>query len=72
MSRSRGHHCTKLHLGVISPVGRDGSPPTHIPSRVGPRSERMSLTNGPQGEGMGGRCAPFWKIWGETEPLGGI
>ena len=36
--RYRGHHCTQLHLGVVSPVGRDGRPPTLI--RVGPRTER--------------------------------
>ena len=32
-----GHHCTQLRLGVVSPVGRDGRPPTLI--RVGPRTE---------------------------------
>ena len=31
--RYRGHHCTQLRLGVVSPVGRDGRPPTFI--RVG-------------------------------------
>ena len=36
--RYRGHHCTQLQLGVFSPVGRDGSPPTLI--RVVPRTER--------------------------------
>ena len=36
--RYRGHHCTQLRLGVFSPVGRDGSPPTLI--RVVPRTER--------------------------------
>ena len=36
--RYRGHHCTQLCLGVVSPVGRDGRPPTLI--RVGPRTER--------------------------------
>ena len=36
--RYRGHHCTQLRLGVVSPVGRDGRPPTLI--RVGPRTER--------------------------------
>ena len=25
-----GHHCTQLRLGVFSPVGRDGRPPTLI------------------------------------------
>ena len=36
--RYRGHHCTQLCLGVVSPVGRDGRPPTLI--MVGPRTER--------------------------------
>ena len=36
--RYRGHHCTQLCLGVVSPVGRDGRPPTLI--GVGPRTER--------------------------------
>ena len=26
--RYRGHHCTQLRLGVVSPVGRDGRLPT--------------------------------------------
>ena len=34
--RYRGHHCTQLHLSVVSPVGRYGRPPTLI--RVGPRT----------------------------------
>ena len=34
--RYRGHHCTQLRLGVVSPVGRDGRPPTLI--RVGQRT----------------------------------
>ena len=29
MQRYCGHHCTVLCLGVVNPVGRDGSPPTH-------------------------------------------
>ena len=32
--RYRGHHCTQLGLGVVSPVGRDGRPPTLIRVRV--------------------------------------
>ena len=36
--RYHGHHCTQLHLGVVSPVGRDGRPPTLI--RVEPKTER--------------------------------
>ena len=38
-SKVRGHHCTQLRLGVVSPaVGRDGRSPSLI--RVGPRTER--------------------------------
>ena len=29
-----------LCLGVVYPVGRDGRPPTHSASWVGPRTER--------------------------------
>ena len=36
--RYRGHHCTQLRLGVFSPVGRDGRPPTLM--TVVPRTER--------------------------------
>ena len=36
--RYHGHHCTQLRLGVFSPVGRDGRPPTLM--RVVPRTER--------------------------------
>ena len=37
----RGHHCTHLRLGVVSPVGRDGRPPTFI--KVGQRTGREIL-----------------------------
>ena len=36
--RYRDHHCTQLRLGVVSPVGRDGRPPTLV--RVEPKTER--------------------------------
>ena len=36
--RYRGHHCTQLRLGVVSPLGRNGRPPTLI--RVEPKTVR--------------------------------
>ena len=48
-----GHHYTQLCLGVVSPVGRDGRPPTLI--RVGPRTEKEGEREGGREEGGGER-----------------
>ena len=37
-----GHHCTQLRLGVFSPVGRDGRPPTLI--RDGSENGELSIS----------------------------
>ena len=39
-----GHHCTQLCLGVFSPVGRDGRPPTLIRDGSEKRREEPECT----------------------------
>ena len=52
--RYRGHHCTQLRLGVVSPVGRNGRPPTLIRLDQEQRERERERGRGRGREGGGG------------------